>query len=133
MNTSHGAGGTTNIPSVHSRCTVKVSFHRSNSQVYPTNIAQGQFSTYFPAIISPNQGMQLHWAGDGTSIHHGWVIGGLNSAWRSVAEILSGEERYAELEEFYEKWGKIEEVELSYYGFEEGPHPGYENPDPNNE
>ncbi|KAJ6528936.1 amine oxidase [Mycena capillaripes] len=47
----------------------------------------GQFSSMYCQATQPILGM-FHLAGEATSVHHAWVVGSLNSAYRSVLEIL---------------------------------------------
>lgn len=69
----------------------------------------GQFSYLFGGVIAPECNGRLHFAGEATSVHHAWIVGSLNSAYRSVWEFLS-EKQKSLLES---KWGTIEEVECS--------------------
>ena len=48
----------------------------------------GQFSTYFDDCVKSEEDDRLHFAGEATSVHHAWVVGALNSAYRTVVEIL---------------------------------------------
>ncbi|KAK7060039.1 amine oxidase [Favolaschia claudopus] len=54
----------------------------------------GQFSSMYPQVTQPISGM-FHFAGEATSVHHAWIIGSLNSAYRSVLEILIHEDNQA--------------------------------------
>ncbi|KAJ7466775.1 amine oxidase [Mycena galericulata] len=47
----------------------------------------GQFSSMYRQVTQPILGM-FHFAGEATSVHHAWVVGSLNSAYRSILEIL---------------------------------------------
>lgn len=42
----------------------------------------------FAGIKAPAAGGKLHFAGEATSVHHAWVLGALNSAWRAVYNAL---------------------------------------------
>ncbi|KAG8736327.1 hypothetical protein FRC10_009450 [Ceratobasidium sp. 414] len=46
----------------------------------------GQFENLYPWVTKPVYG-RLHFAGEATSVHHAWVVGALNSAYRSLVEI----------------------------------------------
>ncbi|KAG8698959.1 hypothetical protein FRC08_005602 [Ceratobasidium sp. 394] len=50
----------------------------------------GQFRNLYPLVTKPVYG-RLHFAGEATSVHHAWVVGALNSAYRSLVEILEHE------------------------------------------
>eukprot|EP01127_Copromyxa_protea_P005372 TRINITY_DN15310_c0_g1_i1.p1 TRINITY_DN15310_c0_g1~~TRINITY_DN15310_c0_g1_i1.p1 ORF type:complete len:658 (-),score=101.61 TRINITY_DN15310_c0_g1_i1:129-2102(-) len=67
----------------------------------------GQFSSLFAAIVRPEMDQRLHFAGEATSVHHAWIVGSLNSAYRTVWEMLDDENR----QKLSDLWGNIEEVE----------------------
>jgi monoamine oxidase len=50
--------------------------------------AAGQFNSLFNDAIAPAMDDRLHFTGEATSVHHAWVVGALNSAYRTVVEIL---------------------------------------------
>ncbi|QRV94780.1 Flavin containing amine oxidoreductase [Ceratobasidium sp. AG-Ba] len=52
----------------------------------------GQFENLYPQVTMPHFG-RLHFAGEATSVHHAWVVGALNSAYRSLVEIFEHEDR----------------------------------------
>lgn len=71
---------------------------------YSEPLARGAFALYgpgqfgskddqglslFASMKSPAAGGRFHFAGEATSIHHGWVLGALNSAWRAVYNVLA--------------------------------------------
>ena len=69
----------------------------------------GQFGTpkdktsLFASIKAPAAGGRFHIAGEATSVHHAWVLGALNSAWRAVFNaLISMPDKRKEL---IEKWG----------------------------
>ncbi|VDB94323.1 unnamed protein product [Peniophora sp. CBMAI 1063] len=92
----------------------------------------GQFSHHdpgsslFASIKAPAAGGKLHIAGEATSVHHAWVLGSLNSAWRAVYNALGRRENAEQLrEEMRAKWDVPEEENpddllklalLSYHG-----------------
>ena len=43
----------------------------------------------FVSLKAPDATVRFHIAGEATSVHHGWVLGGLNSAWRAVFNALT--------------------------------------------
>ncbi len=67
----------------------------------------GQFSSLLPALLAPAADGRLHFAGEALSSGHAWIIGALNSAYRSVAEILAVEGRMDLLEQLIEQWGVV--------------------------
>lgn len=49
----------------------------------------GQFSNMYPSITRPAAyNRRLHLMGEATSVHHAWVVGALNSAWRGIFYML---------------------------------------------
>ncbi|KAF8593122.1 FAD-linked reductase, partial [Ceratobasidium sp. AG-I] len=51
-----------------------------------------QFNRLYPHVTKPAFGL-LHFAGEATSCHHAWIVGALNGAYRSLAEIFIAEGR----------------------------------------
>lgn len=74
----------------------------------------------FASLKAPANDGRLHFAGEATSVHHAWVVGALNSAWRSVYNALWDPELRKKL---IEKWPvpNEEDIEplkkLAGYGF----------------
>ncbi|KAH6906827.1 L-amino acid oxidase [Coprinopsis sp. MPI-PUGE-AT-0042] len=76
----------------------------------------GQFEHVYPHVCQPGSKQQrFYFAGDACSTFHGWVAGALNSAWRSVFQMLMahpelnpnpGEDIIAK---FKAEWGDSEE------------------------
>ncbi|CAG8432767.1 500_t:CDS:2 [Diversispora eburnea] len=57
-----------------------------------------QFETQVQGLI--NEESHIHWAGEHTDVHHGWIVAALNSAVRVTGEILRGnlmEDKWKEL------------------------------------
>ncbi|TFY52279.1 hypothetical protein EVG20_g10620 [Dentipellis fragilis] len=50
--------------------------------------APGDDGRLFASIKAPAADGRLHIAGEATSVHHAWVLGALNSAWRAVYNLL---------------------------------------------
>jgi len=70
----------------------------------------GQFSNLYPELTAPPAGL-LHFAGEATSVHHAWVIGALNSAYRCIHEIFVHEGRSDLVKILQEQWGKVDEID----------------------
>lgn len=68
--------------------------------VYP---APEQFSTLYPSIVKPAAHGHFHIGGEAASKKQTWVAGALESAWRSVHEILV-QEQSPRLAEFRRRW-----------------------------
>lgn len=73
----------------------------------------GEFKTLYRSMIKAEADGRVHFAGEATSVHHGWIEGALNSGYRSVMEILMKENKYLELENLKLDWGLVDE--LSFY------------------
>ncbi|KAG8716210.1 hypothetical protein FRC09_015972 [Ceratobasidium sp. 395] len=69
-------------------------------------------SSLFASIKAPAAHGKLHFAGEATSVHHAWVLGALNSAWRAIYNALEG---HPELRQKLKKnWGiPDEETEIT--------------------
>lgn len=48
----------------------------------------GQFKNMYPDLLLPEFDGSLYFAGECVSVHHGWVVGAMNSAYNSVYNIL---------------------------------------------
>jgi monoamine oxidase len=70
-----------------------------------------QFTQMFPQIVQPAASGRLHFAGEATSVHHAWIVGALNSAYRSVYEILDYEGLSEEKLELVARWGLVDECD----------------------
>lgn len=76
------------------------------------DFAPGQFSNFFTSLQVPAAGGNLFFAGELTSIYHGWVVAALNSAHRAVFLMLLKEKEYTLLYELIEKWGHLSEHDI---------------------
>ncbi|KAM9973717.1 hypothetical protein ACTFIW_010840 [Dictyostelium discoideum] len=70
-----------------------------------------QFLEFYPSLTKPSTDGRFHISGESTSIHHAWIIGALNSAYRSVDRILRQENLLQLRSKLIENWGTIEKVE----------------------
>lgn len=75
----------------------------------------GQYSSVMPWLMMPAAEGHMHFAGEALSSGHAWIVGALNSAWRTVFEILCTEGLEDKKKEFIEKWNVIDEVDLGWY------------------
>ncbi|KIY73413.1 hypothetical protein CYLTODRAFT_428506 [Cylindrobasidium torrendii FP15055 ss-10] len=63
-------------------------------------------NTMFASMKAPAAGGKLHIAGEATSVHHAWVLGSLNSAWRAVFNALGKHsDPHAKREQLQKEWG----------------------------
>lgn len=75
----------------------------------------GQFSSYLDDCIKIEVGGRLHFAGEASSINPAWVVGSLNSAYRTVVEILGSRphtERIHFTKKLMERWGTVDELDI---------------------
>lgn len=72
----------------------------------------GQFTSTFPGLIAPEMNGRYHTAGEMSSVHHAWIVGALNSAWRCVYEILEASAATDKIRELKERWGEVDEVDM---------------------
>jgi hypothetical protein len=75
----------------------------------------GEFSTVMPSLMKPGYFGRVHFAGEALSSGHAWIIGAVNSAYRTVAEVLAVEGRENLVELMRELWGEIDEVDMGWY------------------
>ncbi|KAB5547175.1 L-amino acid oxidase [Coniochaeta sp. 2T2.1] len=75
----------------------------------------GDFSSLMPWLMTPAADGHMHFAGEALSSGHAWIIGAVNSAWRTVYEILSTEGWEDKKKQFVEQWGTIDEVDMGWY------------------
>jgi hypothetical protein len=74
-----------------------------------------EFSTVMPALPKPAFHGKMHFAEEALSSGHVWIIGAVNSACRTIAEILAVEGRGDLLNQSVETWGTIGEVDMGWY------------------
>ncbi|EMD32510.1 hypothetical protein CERSUDRAFT_99235 [Gelatoporia subvermispora B] len=67
----------------------------------------GVQQSLFASMKAPAAGGMFHIAGEATSLHHAWVLGALNSAWRAVYNALV--HRPEDRAKLIENWGIPEE------------------------
>ncbi|EJD42298.1 hypothetical protein AURDEDRAFT_89618 [Auricularia subglabra TFB-10046 SS5] len=75
-------------------------------------LGPGQFANLYPEVTRPAHG-RLHFAGEATSVHHAWLVGALNSAYRAVKEILLqyDDEDHSLIKKLEKEWGRIDEID----------------------
>ncbi|KAF5325025.1 hypothetical protein D9619_010096 [Psilocybe cf. subviscida] len=74
----------------------------------------GDRYSLFASLKAPAAQGKFHIAGEATSAHHAWVLGGLNSAWRAVYNSLHGDPERQE--ELVDKWGIPDEENTDHLG-----------------
>lgn len=71
-----------------------------------------EYSTVMPSLMKPAYNGKVHFAGEALSSGHAWIIGAVNSAYRTVVEVLAVEQRFDLIEQLVELWGTIDEVDM---------------------
>ena len=74
-----------------------------------------EFSTVMPSLLKPAYYGKVHFAGEALSSGHAWIIGAVNSAYRTVLEVLAVEQRNDLVQKMVELWGTIDEVDMGWY------------------
>jgi len=68
----------------------------------------GHGESMFTSLKSPaGANSRIHIAGEATSVHHAWVLGALNSAWRAVKHAIKlrpEKDQEALFKKFYNEW-----------------------------
>lgn len=78
-----------------------------------TSFAPGQFQSLYPYLTRPaGQGL-LQIAGEATSAHHGWIVGGLESAYRAVYYFLLRFHEDEAIKKMAELFTSLPELEIS--------------------
>ncbi|KJZ73059.1 hypothetical protein HIM_07631 [Hirsutella minnesotensis 3608] len=73
------------------------------------------YTTVMPPLMMPAVDGKLHLAGEAMSSGHAWIIGAVNSAYRSVAEVLAVEGLDHKLLQLTDMWGTTDEVDMKWY------------------
>lgn len=69
--------------------------------------APEQFKYMYPTLLTPEFDGCLHIAGEACSVHHGWIVGALDSAYNAVYHILQHSGAHDKIEEMGEIWGQL--------------------------
>ncbi|KAF9882702.1 hypothetical protein FE257_005510 [Aspergillus nanangensis] len=72
----------------------------------------GQFSNLYPFLCRPAADGKFHIVGEASSIHHGWVVGALNSAYMAVYRFLSRFKQWRAIEKLERDWGTVYEMRI---------------------
>ncbi len=71
--------------------------------------APGQFKNLYPTLLTPEFDGCLNIAGECCSVHHGWIVGALDSAYNAVNNILKQAGATDKIKLMEEIWGKQSE------------------------
>ena len=67
----------------------------------------GQFKNLYPALLTPEFEGHLNLAGECCSVHHGWIVGALDSGYNAVFNILKQMEDEDRIEKMQKTWGVL--------------------------
>ncbi len=67
----------------------------------------GQFKNLYPTLLTPEFNGSLLLAGECCSVHHGWIVGALDSAYNAVLNILRAEGATDKIKEMEKTWGAL--------------------------
>lgn len=66
----------------------------------------GQYSNMYPALLTPEFDGCLNFAGEACSVHHGWIVGALDSAYNAVYHVLQQAGATDQIEKMKTTWGE---------------------------
>jgi monoamine oxidase len=67
----------------------------------------GQFKSLYPALLTPEFEGHLNFAGECCSVHHGWIVGALDSAYNAVRNILEHMGAKDKIKQMEKTWGSL--------------------------
>ena len=67
----------------------------------------GQFKNLYPTLLTPEFNGALNIAGECCSVHHGWIVGALDSAYNSVNNILEKMKATKHIVKMEATWGQL--------------------------
>ncbi|WP_431825166.1 FAD-dependent oxidoreductase [Burkholderia sp. F1] len=72
----------------------------------------GQFEKLYPTLLTPEFDGRLNFAGECCSVHHGWIVGALDSAYNAVLNILLHAGETAKIEQMKKTWGSFQAPDI---------------------
>ncbi|MDC8004341.1 FAD-dependent oxidoreductase [Aureisphaera galaxeae] len=69
--------------------------------------APGQFKNLYPTLLTPEFNGCLNFAGECCSVHHGWIVGALDSAYNAVLNILEQMGAQDKIDQMKATWGEL--------------------------
>lgn len=75
--------------------------------------APGQFKNLYPTLLTPEFNGHLNFAGECCSVHHGWIVGALDSAFNSVNNILQQAGATDKIELLEKIWGALSTPDIA--------------------
>lgn len=67
----------------------------------------GQYKNIYPSLLTPEFDGCLNFAGECCSVHHGWIVGALDSAYNAVYHILQQAGADDKIKQMEETWGSF--------------------------
>lgn len=77
----------------------------------------GQFRSLYPHLIRPHSDSRFHIAGEAASANHAWIVGSLESAYRSVWMILERFQLFDLQKKMAAGFGTIVDIEAGDDGY----------------
>jgi monoamine oxidase len=75
--------------------------------------APGQFKNLYPALLTPEFEGHLNFAGECCSVHHGWILGALDSAYNAVNNILMQVGATDKIKKLKKTWGVLSTPDIA--------------------
>lgn len=75
--------------------------------------APGQFTNLYPSLSFPAADGKFHIVGEAASVHHGWAVGSLNSAYVAVYRFLVRYGQQRAIQKLEKNWGTVHELDLA--------------------
>lgn len=75
--------------------------------------APGQFKQLYPTLLTPEFGGCLNLAGECCSVHHGWIVGALDSAYNAVNNILQQVGAKEKIEQLEKTWASLTKPDVN--------------------
>ena len=73
----------------------------------------GQFKNLYPTLLTPEFNGSLQLAGECCSVHHGWIVGALDSAYNAVLNILKQLNAEDKIKQMEETWGSLSAPDIA--------------------
>jgi len=67
----------------------------------------GQFKNMYPTLLTPEFDGCLNFAGEACSVHHGWIVGALDSAYNAVFNILKTMGEEEKIKQMEATWSEL--------------------------
>lgn len=75
--------------------------------------APGQFKSLYPTLLTPEFNGCLNLAGECCSVHHGWIVGALDSAYNAVNNILRQANDIDKVAQLEKTWGGLTKPDVA--------------------